>query len=102
MNKYGAIRTRSELCQRTFASKAEARRGDSLRTQELAGEIKDLEYQPRFVLCKKPRITITLDFAYTKNGERVIEEVKGYMTRDSRTKLAWLREQQGIEVRIIK
>jgi hypothetical protein len=117
-NKYGAKRTYSELCDRTFASKAEAKRGEELRLLEMAGEISDLEYQPKFTLCEKPRITITLDFAYIDynelaTGQRfdegseplgvdIYEDVKGVLTRDFRTKLAWLKEKYGIGVRLIR
>lgn len=103
MNKYGAKRTKSALCQRTFDSKAEARRGERLKLLEMDGKIKDLEYQPKFVLSKKPRVTIKLDFTYINGkGERVYEDVKGVITRDFRTKLAWLKQLKGTEVRIIK
>lgn len=101
MNKYHAKRTFSELCQRTFASKAECVRGEELRMLELAGEIYALEYQPRFLLCEKPRVTITLDFKYLENGGWIYEDVKGVLTRDSRTKLAWLKELTGIDVKLI-
>lgn len=123
MNKYGAKRTYSELCGRDFASKAECIRGEELRMLELAGEISDLRYQPRFVLCEKPKITITLDFTYIDynelaTGQRfgesnnfagtepigvdIYEDVKGVLTRDSRTKLAWLKEKYGIDVKLIR
>lgn len=123
MNKYHAKRTYSELCQRTFASKAECVRGEELRMLELAGVISNLEYQPKFLLCKKPKITITLDFFYTigsvdkqpkpktadgfhivatYTSEIIYEDVKGVLTRDSRTKLAWLKEKEGIDVRLIR
>lgn len=111
MNKYHAKKTWSELCQRTFDSKAEARRGEELRLLELAGEIKHLEYQIPFRLCVKPKITITIDFRYRAwdgyvefdgNGYDVYEDVKGMLTRDSRTKLAWLKEKYGVDVTLIK
>jgi hypothetical protein len=102
MNKYGAKRTWSELCQRTFASKAECIRGEELRMLEMAGEIAALRYQPKFVLCFEPKITITLDFAYETEKNWVYEDVKGVLTRDFRTKLAWLKEKYGIEVKLIR
>ena len=101
-NKYGARRTWSDLCQRWFASKAEAMRGEELALLEKAGVISELRYQPRFMLNETPRITITLDFAY-RNGVNCqvhFEDVKGVLTRDFRTKLAWLKEQQGIDVEL--
>lgn len=101
MNKYGARRTYSELCGRTFASKAEAEHGEELRLREMAGEIELLTYQPKFELCRKPKITITLDFGYVENDDYIYEDVKGVLTRDFRTKLAWLKEKYGIDVRLI-
>lgn len=103
-NKYGARRTYSELCGRFFSSKAEARRGEELKFLEMAGEIYRLEYQPKFVLCEEPKVTITLDFCYLadKGNQWAYEDVKGVLTRDFRTKLAWLKEKWGIDVRLIR
>ena len=109
-NKYHAIKTWSELCQRMFDSKAEARRGEELCLLEKAEEIRDLRYQVPFVLCEKPRIKITLDFAYLDQQpyslmtrwDRVYEDVKGILTREFRVKLAWLQEKYKIDVSLIK
>lgn len=97
-NKYGAKRTYSELCQRTFSSKLEAKRAEELRMLEMAGEIVGLIYQPKWVLSIKPKITYTADFTYVSNGKQIVEDVKGILTRDTRTKLAWLKEKTGIDV----
>jgi len=108
VNKYNAVRTWSNLCNREFASKAEARRGEELKLLELAGEISGLEYQPKFTLSAEPRITVTLDFRYIRKAPlptgavEVYEDVKGVLTRDSRTKYAWLQEKYGVKVEIIK
>ena len=101
-NKYNAVKTYSEICQRTFDSKAEAARGEELALLEKGGLIEDLQYQYRFILNDKPRITITIDFVYVENCEHVYEDVKGILTRDSRTKLAWLKEKYDIAVRLIQ
>ena len=100
MNKYHAKRTWSELCQRTFASKAECLRGEELRLLELGREIWGLEYQVPFTLSAHPKVTITIDFSYWEwgKGERVYEDVKGVLTRDFRTKLAWLKQLFDIDV----
>ena len=98
MNKYHARKTYSTLCRRIFASKAEARRGEELALLQYSGLISDLEYQVRFVLSEKPRVTITVDFAYTENGVRVYEDVKGILTRDFRSKMAWLKQSTGVEI----
>jgi len=97
-NKYGAKRTYSELCQREFASKLEATRGEELKALEMYGAITDLQYQVRFVLCEKPRITIAIDFFYIEDGVGKFEDTKGVLTRDFRTKLAWLKEKHGVDV----
>jgi len=98
MTKYHAIRTWSELCQRWFASKAEAARGEELALLERAGEIQDLRYQTRFDLNKQPKVSITIDFSYLEDGERKFEDVKGVLTRDFRTKMAWLKQAKGVDV----
>ncbi|KKL60810.1 hypothetical protein LCGC14_2201630 [marine sediment metagenome] len=112
MNKYGARRTWSELCQREFASMKECRRAEELTLLEKAGEIDALEFQVPFVLSVKPKITITIDFKYKDYALReriladrtlrqtyiVYEDSKGMLTRDTRTKLAWLKEKHGIDV----
>lgn len=104
MNKYGARRTWSERCQRWFASKAECERGEELDLMHMAKHICYLEYQVPFTLCKKPKITITVDFKYQDPffGEEIYEDVKGVLTRDFRTKLAWLHEKYGIRVKLIR
>lgn len=103
-NKYNAVRTYSELCQRTFDSKAEARRGEELKLLEKSGKISLLEYQIKYVLCKQPKITVTLDFYYKdkETGQYHLEDVKGVLTRDSRTKYAWLESLYPIKIEIVK
>ena len=101
-NKYSARKTYSNLCGRIFDSKAEARRGEELALLEKAGEISDLQYQVPFQLCLKPNIKIKIDFAYQQDGKQIFEDVKGLMTREARIKLAWLKQQQGIDVVITK
>jgi hypothetical protein len=102
MNKYGAKRTFSVLCDRWFHSKAEAIRGEELALLERVGEISNLEYQVKFVLSQNPRVTISIDFAYDWNGDRIYEDTKGVLTRDFRTKLAWLKGKYNIDVMLSK
>ena len=99
-NKYHAKRTWSELCQRYFASKWEAERGEQLTLLEKAGEIEDLCFQVPFMLSQFPKVKITIDFVYTEKGIRTWEDAKGVLTRDTRTKLAWLKQLYGIEVKL--
>lgn len=98
MSKYNAKRTYSALCDRIFASQLEANRAEELELLQRVGVISDLQYQVRFLLCAKPKISITIDFAYTENGEQIYEDAKGVLTRDFRTKLAWLKSETGIDV----
>jgi hypothetical protein len=105
--KYNAKCTYSQLCGRTFHSKAEAIRGEELCLLEKAGEIRHLQYQHKLVLSSKPRITITIDFRYVEQNDNLLhywtyEDVKGVLTRDFRTKLAWLKEKHAIEVKLIR
>jgi len=97
-NKYRAVRGYSELCKREFDSKAEKRRGEELWLLEQAGVIDDLQYQVSFTLCKKPSIKIKIDFVYWLDGKVIYEDIKGMITREARIKMAWIKEQQGIDV----
>ena len=101
--KYGAKRTYSQLCDRIFDSKAEAIRGEKLRMLELAGEIQDLKYQVKYILCTKPKKrTITIDFVYIQDEELIHEDTKGVLTRDFETKLLWLENTFGIKVNLVR
>lgn len=103
MTKYGARRTWSGLHGKEFASKAEARRADELFLLQVGDEISNLECQKRFILSEKPKVTITIDFAYKdKGGNQVYEDTKGVLTRDFRTKLAWLKQLHNIDVLLSK
>ena len=110
-NKYHAVRTWSNYSKRHFDSKLEAGRADDLYLMEKAGKIRNLQYQIKFTLCENPKITYTCDFTYqefdplTLSGgmwKDVYEDSKGVLTRDTRTKLAWLKEKFGISVNLVK
>ncbi len=103
MNKYNAKRTWSELCQREFASMKEARRAEELTLLEKAREIYKLEFQPKYVLCSNPKITYTADFRYRdytrpSSDVVVVEDSKGLLLRETRVKIAWVKEKYGIDV----
>jgi len=101
-NKYHAQRTWSELAQRYFDSKAEARRGEELELLARAGEIQGLVYQVTYELNRRPKVTITIDFAYYEKGKLILEDVKGVITRDFRTKMIWAKQRFGIEIRLTR
>ena len=101
-NKYRAMRTVVDGFK--FHSKKEAMRWVVLRQMERNGEISDLERQPKFKLyahrageyrecCK-----YIADFRYRRNGQTIVEDVKGMDTRLSKLKRTWLFLQEGIEV----
>ena len=100
MIKYHSVRTYSQLCGRFFASKLECKRAEELWLLQLAGEISGLEFQRRFVLSTNPRVSISLDFCYVENGKTILEDSKGFLTRDFRTKMAWLKNVYGLDVRL--
>jgi len=85
----------------TFDSKKEARRYQELYFQQRAGEISDLELQRRFELipaqyetyarygkkgqrlkdgqrCIEKAVFYVADFTYQKDGQMIVEDVKGY------------------------
>ena len=71
-----------------FDSIQESRRYKELKLLLRAGEISDLELQPRFLLqdsFKKNgktyrKIEYVGDFRYTENGKTIVEDVKGIQT----------------------
>ena len=86
MNKY---RNKKVIVdEKEFDSKREGNRYKELKLLERAGEIKDLELQPRFLLqdsFKKNgrtfrKIEYVADFKYIENGKTIVEDVKGMQT----------------------
>lgn len=80
-SKYGALPTMVDGIK--FASKAEARRYGALRLLERAGEIHALTLQPvyRLHVDGVPVGKYIADFQYyQRNGELVVEDVKGLPT----------------------
>lgn len=87
MSKYNARKTIVDGIK--FDSKKEAGRYKELKLLEKAGEIKNLQLQPKFTLQEsfkhqgkiERKITYIADFMYEeKNGEIVVEDTKGYRT----------------------
>lgn len=102
----------------TFASRAEAARYRELKALERAGEIEQLELQPKFplacggtpILIKSKRYhngrraLYTADFRYVVRGtgETVVEDVKGFDTGVSRLRRAIVEAEYGITVVIVR
>ena len=75
----------------TFDSKKEAKRYYELRLLEKTGEIEDLRLQVKYVLIPSQRVDGKLverecaykaDFVYKENGETIVEDTKGFKTKD--------------------
>ncbi len=96
-----------------FDSKKEARRYQALLLMQRAGEISDLELQPKFELVKgvkfsgdaraKPAVRYFADFAYTDTatGKRIVEDVKSPVTKEKpsyKMKRHMMLAVHGIEV----
>ena len=77
-----------------FDSVKESKRYQALLLLQRAGEISDLELQPKFELVKgvkfsgdaraKPAVRYFADFAYTETatGKRIVEDVKSPVTKE--------------------
>lgn len=95
-----------------FDSKKEANRYKELRLLEKAGGIKDLRTQVKFKLIPEQRDEATgkvierecsykADFVYEEDGKTVVEDVKGYRTKEYIIKRKLLLWQYGIRIREI-
>lgn len=87
MSKY--YNRKTEVDGYLFDSKKESERYTELKLLERAGEISELELQPKFVLLEGFRdrggkwrrpITYTADFRYIENSDVVVEDTKGMKT----------------------
>ena len=94
-----------------FDSQKEGARYKELRLLERAGKIKDLVLQPRFILqpsYKKTEktiraITYKADFAYYENNKYIVEDVKGFITKEFRLKEKMFNYiYKDIELRIVR
>ena len=116
---------RAEKCGK-YASQKEARRAWELKMLERAGKISNLREQAKFVLvpaiykeiprvgkrgkslkpkkvCVQRELSYIADFVYEKDGETIVEDVKGYKGgatyRVFANKKKQMREKYGLEVR---
>lgn len=92
----------------TFDSQKEAARWCELKIMQKAGLISDLRRQERFVLIPTQRIDdkvverplfYVADFTYTENGEKVVEDVKGFKTKEYVIKRKILLYLYGIRIK---
>lgn len=77
----------------SFASKRESIRYSELKLLERSGHIRQLTLQPRFPLKVEGQLicTYVADFAYFDQDKRVIEDSKGFRTREYITKVKMLK-----------
>ncbi len=85
-HKFNARRT--EVNGISFASAKEGRRYAELKLLERAGQIRNLELQPRFdlIVNGKKVCRYIADFAFFEGNERIVLDVKGYETREFKLK----------------
>ena len=107
MSKYNSKKT--VVDGQTFDSKKEARRYQELLLLEKAGEIKNLCRQVKFVLIPSQRdetgkvvereCSYKADFTYEEGIKTVVEDVKGYRTKEYIIKRKLMLYQYGIRIR---
>jgi len=91
---------------RKFDSLREAARAGTLILEEKAGIIKDLKFQVVYELApsviingrKKPALRYISDFEYIRNGELVVEDVKGMLTIVYKIKRHLMKSVHGIDI----
>ena len=107
--KYGNKKTECDGI--LFDSKAEAGRYIELKLMEKMGVIQDLAWQVPFTLIKGQRwsdgkkhkdTVYKADFVYTENGQTVVEDVKGFLTKVYKLKKELMKEKYGIEIREVR
>lgn len=101
MSKYGNRKTVIDGV--SFDSAKEARRYMELRLLQRAGKIKDLKLQVPFKLlpkCGKNRaVKYVADFVYIdENGNKIVEDAKGYRTEVYKLKKKMMLALLGIEI----
>lgn len=101
-SKYRAVKTHSELINRTFDSKLEAKRAEQLWKMQENCIISSLEFQKEIVLNKKPSVKLVCDFHYynEETGEWVWEDAKGKLMPDFRVKMIWVKEKFDIDIKL--
>lgn len=109
MSKYNNKKTQVDMY--LFDSAKEAKRYRELVLLERAGEIQNLELQPRFLLQEGFRknnktwrkLEYVADFKYIENGKTVVEDVKGFETKEFKIKRKIFEyKYPDLELKIIK
>lgn len=97
----------NQITGRRFASKAEARRYLELKMLERAGQISELECQPRFELHALDGSKVAsylADFRYLERSTRtvVVEDFKGVATQIYRLKKKLVEAEHSITIREVR
>ena len=91
-----------------FDSHKEARRYGELVLLERAGQISHLERQVKYELIPSQRVdgkvveracTYVADFVYMENGKKVVEDTKGFRTKDYIIKRKLMLYVHGIRIK---
>ena len=99
--------TKTEYKGILFDSQKEAQRYAILLVLEQVGEIDNLRRQVKYTLItgqrwsngKKHRDTNYIaDFVYERNGETIVEDVKGFRTQAYKIKKELMKDRHGIEI----
>lgn len=108
MSKYNSKKT--VVDGQKFDSRKEANRYQELLLLERVGAIKNLSRQVKFVLIPSQRDEVTgkvverecsyrADFEYTEDGKTIVEDVKGFKTKEYIIKRKLLLWRYGIRIR---
>ncbi|MBR1527769.1 MAG: DUF1064 domain-containing protein [Oscillospiraceae bacterium] len=100
MNK---LHAKKKICNQGHVhhSILEAKRCDELHLMQKQGMISNLEIQKKFVILEAQKyngmpnersIVYNADFVYTENGITVIEDTKGYKTKDYNIKRKFVKK----------
>jgi hypothetical protein len=97
-SKYGAKKT--EVDGILFDSILEAKRYSQLKLWQKAGVISDLRLQVPYVLTVNEMSVgkYLADFVYNKDGVEVIEDSKGFLTKEYKLKKKLMKAIYGIEI----
>lgn len=87
-----------------FASQLEANRYRELKLLLKIGRIGNLVMQKRFLLSVNGELicTYVADFSYSENGKEVVEDCKGFETREYKIKRRLMKAVLGIEIQEIR
>ena len=106
-HKYKAIKTNG------YDSKRESKRADVLKLMLKQGLIENLEEQVPFILCPKQEgkdfrgkiiclrreMKYIADFVYFENGVRIIEDCKGFRTKEYLRKKLLMKKLYNIDIK---